>query len=269
GEDDAEEDAKGKVSLDSSDLELTENEGPQTVGLRFQSVPLPAGAKIKKAYVQFEVGKESSEATVLTLAGQAIDDAPAFAAKDKDVSSRARTRSSVEWKPGSWSEEGDAGEKQQSPDLTGVLQEIAARPGWKEGNALALLITGKGKRIAKAFEGDEKGAPKLFIELDESALKKSAPPVAAAIPPRPHTVRLHFLEPDANVRPGERKFDVVLQGQTVLRDLDVVAESGGAMREVVKSLPRIAIADRLTVELRPKSSREPVLSGIEIAAEGS
>lgn len=269
GEDDAEEDAKGKVSLDSSDLELTEDGGPQTVGLRFQSVPLPAGAKIKKAYVQFEVDEESSEATVLTLAGQAVDDAPAFAAKDKDVSSRARTQSSVEWKPGSWSEEGDAGEKQQSPDLTGILQEIAARPGWKEGNALALLITGTGKRIAKAFEGDEKGAPKLFIELDESALKKSAPPVASSVPPRPHTVRLHFLEPDANVQPGERKFDVVLQGQTVLRDLDVVAESGGAMREVVKSLPRIAIGDRLTVELRPKSSREPVLSGIEIAVEGS
>jgi hypothetical protein len=34
-----------------------------------------------------------------------------------------------------------------------VVQEIVSRPGWGSGNALVLVITGSGKRVAEPFEG--------------------------------------------------------------------------------------------------------------------
>ena len=55
--------------------------------------------------------------------------------------------------------------------------------------------------------------------------------VLSATPTKPgtwrHTVRLHFAEPD-DVKPGERVFDVKLQGNVVLRDFDVVREAAAA-----------------------------------------
>ena len=103
---------------------------------------------------------------------------------------------------------------------------------------MAFLITGTGKRIAKAFEGDEKGATKLFFELEESSVPKPVPKTEVRGPARPYTVRLHFLEPDPDVRPADRKFDVVLQGQTVLRDLDIVAETEGSLARSSRVSPK-------------------------------
>jgi len=42
---------------------------------------------------------------------------------------------------------------QRTPDLGSIVQEIVARPGWVRGNALAILITGTGRRTAEAYEG--------------------------------------------------------------------------------------------------------------------
>ena len=46
----------------------------------------------------------------------------------------------------------------------------------------------------------------------------------------PYTVRLHFAEPAMETRPGERVFNVSLQGKEVLKDFDVVTEAGGSYR---------------------------------------
>jgi hypothetical protein len=37
------------------------------------------------------------------------------------------------------------------------------RPGWSSGNALAIIITGSGKRVAESFNGDANGAPLLHL----------------------------------------------------------------------------------------------------------
>ena len=44
-----------------------------------------------------------------------------------------------------------------------MIQEIVNRPGWLEGNALAILITGSGRRTAEAFDGAAGGAPLLHV----------------------------------------------------------------------------------------------------------
>ena len=85
---------------------------------------------------------------------------------------------------------------------------------------------------------------------------------------RPFTVRLYFCEPTATAS-GRRVFDVRLQGETVLEDLDVWAEAGGRRKGLVKTFEHVPVEDRLTVELRPTEGSDlpPVLGGIEVIME--
>ena len=89
------------------------------------------------------------------------------------------------------------------------------------------------------------------------------------VEPRPYTVRLHFAEPWA-AKPGERVFDVRLQGKTVLRGLDIAREAGGELRELVKEFRGVLGGAELRVELVPRGagSKPPLLCGVEIVAEG-
>jgi hypothetical protein len=84
---------------------------------------------------------------------------------------------------------------------------------------------------------------------------------------RSYTVRLYFAEP-ARLGPGERVFDVALQGRTVLRDFDVSKEAGGPGRGVVREFRGVTVGNDLTVTLTLSEGPGPVLCGIEAVAEG-
>jgi hypothetical protein len=60
---------------------------------------------------------------------------------------------------------------------------------------------------------------------------------------------------------------VAVQGQTLLRDLDVSGEAGGPRRGLVKEFHDILVGKELTVSLTPVEG-EAVLSGVEVVAEG-
>lgn len=164
--DDAEEVASsGAVGLTSGDLNLvTDGTRVQTVGLRFTGVTLPAGATITRAYVQFQVDEVSTEAAGLTVAGQAAGNAATFTTAVRDVSSRPRTSATVAWNPVTWPTANARTADQRTPDLSAVLRQIVASPGWASGNAMVLVITGTGTRIAESFDGGTAKAPVLHIE---------------------------------------------------------------------------------------------------------
>ncbi|MEN8184474.1 MAG: MopE-related protein, partial [Myxococcota bacterium] len=167
GKDDAEEriSSGGSVSLGSADLELTEDQGlPQAVGIRFRTVGVPRNATIRGARIQFTVDETGSAETILTIEGEASDDAAAFRSSDYDVTSRPRTSHSVAWDPPPWTSTGAAGPDQRTPELTEVVQEIVDRPGWSSGNAMAVVISGSGHRTAEAYDGDRKKAARLEVE---------------------------------------------------------------------------------------------------------
>jgi hypothetical protein len=87
---------------------------------------------------------------------------------------------------------------------------------------------------------------------------------------RPYTVRLHFMEPD-DVQPGERVFSISVQGKPTLQSLDVVRETGGPNRSLVKEVRGVQAAEALVIELTPVTGsklRAAIVSGIEIQAEG-
>jgi hypothetical protein len=163
--DDVEESSSGKVFRNSSDLELgTDGGAPQTVGIRFTGVDIPQGATIDSAYIQFKVDETSTGATLLSLRGEASDNAGTFANVVGGVSSRPTTAVSTSWSPASWTTVGAAGADQRSSDIGAVIQEIVNRPGWVQGNALAIIIIGTGERIAESYNGDQAGAPLLHVE---------------------------------------------------------------------------------------------------------
>jgi hypothetical protein len=177
--DDAEEETSGDVDLDSSDLELVTESTLQTVGMRFTNVTIPKGATIASASVQFKVDEPESGATTLTIRGQAADDAPTFTSATGNVSSRPTTAAGVTWVPAPWTVVGEAGPAQRTPDLSPVIQEVVDRPGWSSGNALVLLVTGTGERVAEAHDGDASGAPLLRVAYGGAPAGNQAPFVDA------------------------------------------------------------------------------------------
>ncbi|MBA4388754.1 MAG: hypothetical protein C0404_12285, partial [Verrucomicrobia bacterium] len=79
---------------------------------------------------------------------------------------------------------------------------------------------------------------------------------------RPYTVKLHFAEMEGKAA-GQRKFNVKLQGNRVLSDLDVVVEAGGQKLPLVKEFADVGVADRLTVELESVVG-ETMIGGVEM-----
>ena len=164
--DDAEEYlSTGAVDLTSTDLELIQENTAQIVGMRFAGLAIPPGATIVRAHIQFQVDEATSVATTLSLQAAAIDNAPAFTTATGNISSRSRTAAAVSWSPPAWPTMDVAGADQRTPDLAPIVQAVVNRPGWASGNALVVLVTGSGKRVAEAFDGVPTAAPLLHVEF--------------------------------------------------------------------------------------------------------
>ncbi|HEU4515271.1 MAG TPA: hypothetical protein VFR87_19335 [Nocardioidaceae bacterium] len=165
GSDDAEQRLTGSTSLTSSDLELTtDGTTQQVVGLRFAGLQIPAGSTVTNAYVQFRTNEVSTGAVSLTIRAEAADNAATYAATSGNVTSRATTAVGVAWSPPDWSVKGEAAAAQRTPDLTALIQAVVSRTGWVQGNALALQVSGTGRRTADAFEYGAAFAPLLHVE---------------------------------------------------------------------------------------------------------
>lgn len=165
GADDAEERvANGDMSeLNSSDLELIrEAKTDQIVGIRFQNVGIPKGAVIQYASIEFESDEVEVIATDLNIYGEAASNAAPFAMTSYNLSRRPLTTANVKWQaimPWYWVDT-----KYHTTNLAPIVQEIVQRENWKNGNALAFIIKGSGRRTAESYEGEPAAAPKLYVE---------------------------------------------------------------------------------------------------------
>ncbi len=89
--------------------------------------------------------------------------------------------------------------------------------------------------------------------------------------PRTYTVEIGFA-PVKGDRPGQRVFDVYLQGRRVLKDFDVIKEAGGINRAVVKSFDGILVKNNLELKFVPKAENPteaqlPVINYLEANVE--
>ncbi|CAA6811712.1 MAG: Unknown protein [uncultured Sulfurovum sp.] len=167
GNDDVEEAQTGAIYMDSSDLELVHDGIDQTIGLRFTNLNIPQGATITSASIQFntdEVGH--TDATVLNIYAQNIDNAPTFTSSSYNVSSRDKTTASAVWDVPEWSVLDEHSTAQQTPELKLLVQEVVNRSGWTKNSALAFIIEGIGHRTADSYEGGTEKAPTLHVEYE-------------------------------------------------------------------------------------------------------
>lgn len=165
---DVEETQTGSILRSSPVLELTEDAAEQLVGLRFTGVDVPRGAVVTDAYLSFTASEPSAEATSLTVQGVAEDNPPAFISARFNVSSQTRTTAEVAWSVRPWLSPEAAGPEQRTPNLSPIVQELVNRPGWSRGNALAFVISGTGRRLARSFDSSRPKAPLLHVTFTSS-----------------------------------------------------------------------------------------------------
>lgn len=165
GMDDVEEQENGSIYNNSTDLELIDDAGEQqTVGLHFKNIQLPAEATIEQAYIQFRTDESSIGTCDLQIYGEATNNAASFSNTPFNVSSRTSTDGLINWSPENWSVVGADGLAQQTPNIDTIIQEIINQPDWQIGNSINIFISGSGRRVAEAFEGNPDFAAKLVIE---------------------------------------------------------------------------------------------------------
>lgn len=141
--------------------------GDQTVGFRFDELNIPAGAVVNRAYIQFTTSNtsESSGPCNLNINGHASGNSATFEPEGQNITSRILTGAAVNWQPEDWNENSESGTKQQTPDLTAVVQEMFNQSDWNENSALTFIISGTGSRVAYSYDGDPMRAPQLYIEV--------------------------------------------------------------------------------------------------------
>lgn len=143
----------------------------------------------------------------------------------------------------------------ESDPLTAELsvswKALEAAGLWKDQLVINISVAGSVLAGRSVFESDQY----LPLYLDA--------PRGRDLAPRPYTVRLYFAEMEGKA-PGERVFDVQIQGRPALSSFDVVKEAGGVKKVCVKEFKNVAISDALDIELTPKTG-EALLSGVSVA----
>ncbi len=81
-----------------------------------------------------------------------------------------------------------------------------------------------------------------------------------------YRVRLHFVELAA-VKPGARRFDVRLEGRTVLSNLDIVAAARGVDRAMVREFRTAVVDGKLSLDFIKRVGAAKI-SAIEIIPVG-
>jgi hypothetical protein len=176
--DDAEEhgdwDAGAMEDLASTDMEMPyEDAGMgeiQIIGLRFTGIPIPRGATITEAWVQFQVDdpKDGTQPVNLTIEGELSANSATFSDTVNDISSRPTTTAQVQWSVPNWVAVGDHGPDQATPNIASIIQEIVNQPDWS-GGAIVLMFRDNpaspslGIRSAVSFDGDPSAAAMLHI----------------------------------------------------------------------------------------------------------
>ncbi|MFK7818014.1 MAG: PQQ-binding-like beta-propeller repeat protein, partial [Planctomycetaceae bacterium] len=246
--DDAEESQNGSVNLTSSDLEFVEDSVDQTIGLRFPSMPIAQGTKINSASIQFAVDEPTDTVTSLRIHVEETTNATAFTTKARNLSARKLSTEFAEWSPPPWTTSGEAKAPQRTTNVGPLLQTLVNRPDWQPGNAVAFIITGKGKRVARSANGKSKPGARLLVDAPQVAVRPQSQDQREA------EVELLLSSLRGS---GSCRLNVVAQGKPVRQNV-LVPESGTAS---VRFQTRIG--SELTVELAPTDGA-PVLSGLSL-----
>ena len=136
--------------------------------LRFE-LDVVGGSHIKEANFQVRSADSACQKdTVIRIWGEFSDHSEPLEAAN--FNERPRTESSVDW---TTTEDWRCGEAKESADVSVLLNEIVARPGWRAGNAILLILQQKGasRRSCNMFsyEYDRKYSARLRLKIGAAA----------------------------------------------------------------------------------------------------
>ena len=251
--DDAEEGADGETNTSSSDLEMVVDASNQIVGLRFDKINVASTSEIRTASIQFTAHAANTEETDLEIQAEMIGSASPLEPTKKNISSRRKSSQAIIWKPAAWTKADERGELQRTPDLAPLIKEVIQHPDWKPGNAIALFIRGKGKRVGTAFAGKE-GAAQLLMNADEVKIAQD-PNVFLT----PYRVKLFFGMPKS-LGGATRQFSVSVQGNPITTEVEL---DPSKEKEIVRTMERVMLGVVLELNFKPIVG-VPILSGLEI-----
>ncbi len=251
--DDAEEGADGVTNTTSSVLEMVMDASKQIVGLRFDKINLAPSSEIRSAYIQFTAHAANDEETELEIHTEMVGSALPFEQTKINISSRVKSSQSVIWKPAAWTKADERAELQRTPNIAPLIKEVIKHPDWKPGNAVAILISGKGKRVATAFGGKE-AAAQLFVDTDEMRIEPD-PLVALS----PYRVKLFFGLPKS-VGGSTRHFSVSANGNQSSTEVKL---DPSMEKELVRTMDSVMLGDVLDLSFKPIEGL-PILSGVEL-----
>ncbi len=170
--DDVEEHGNGHVYQNHNHLKLrADTTDVRIVGVRFRNVPIPVGATITSASIEFEVGKYHNGVVDMDIWGDLSANALAFTNGDaaetsttEKVSTRAPT-SKVDWNNLAPSAKNT---KLTTPDLTSIVQDIVGVGGWTNGNSMAFIfekdaLSPAGLRELESHDREPANAPLLRV----------------------------------------------------------------------------------------------------------
>jgi hypothetical protein len=131
--------------------------------LRFSDLKIPANATITKAYISVVPAVTNPAGPMVNISAADVAD-PTAPTTSSDFYARKRTASSVNWDVSSW----DAGESENSTDISSVIQELVDSYDYSAGAPIMIFLDiaeeGTENQYFAAFENAEYDAPKLFIE---------------------------------------------------------------------------------------------------------
>lgn len=141
----------------------------QTVGLRFDNIPVPSGATITSARIDFvsAASNVTPDGLNIQVKVENSGDAATFAATPYNLSSRSKFADVVTWHPDdAWT----FAETVQGPNVTSLVQRVVNDNGdWCGGNAMAFYFepstaTDTLARLAHAYEAGVGKKPTLTVK---------------------------------------------------------------------------------------------------------
>ncbi|XP_051128774.1 receptor-like protein 4 [Andrographis paniculata] len=84
-------------------------------------------------------------------------------------------------------------------------------------------------------------------------------------PTRNYSLWLHFAEIDPSVTgAGQRVFDILINGDVMFKDVDIVSMAGGVNSALVLNTTVVVSGRSLTIALHPKKGNHAIICGIEL-----
>ncbi len=140
-----------------------------------------------------------------------------------------------------------------------------------------VFVKGGGFKSTSARQSKIKttNAPNWIFTSQGRGLKSAILPLLGAKDkPAKYTVRLFFAEIDGKGKPGQRLFDVKLQGKTVLKNFDPAKAMEKGQQVVIREFENVSVRSTLEVTLvpsveNPTEAQMPILNAIEVVRQRS